>query len=242
MKNIIEVTVHEILSQPWRIVIGVVLGFAVNSAISYLTRPKSLPPFYAEYPYIPWLGSLVQFATSPREFLQRAAKAKGDCFTIQLFGKQMTFLMGTEGHAKFFKAPENVFDIREVSAEYPGICKYFLCPTVRPSDAFPKLSLQAYKMTITTFGPGVCYDCPQSKMAQQFALFKDNLSDAKFIEYMTLIQDEVATFFEEQWGDEGEGRSVNISIRFVYIDIQSMLAGARNSQKVEELRDGSAIL
>jgi hypothetical protein len=41
-------------------------------------------------------------------------------------------------------------------------------------------------------------------MAQQFALFKDNLSDAKFIEYMALIQDEVATYFENEWGDEGE--------------------------------------
>jgi sterol 14-demethylase len=87
----------------------------------------------------------------------------------------MTFLTGSEGHAKFFKAPEKTFDIRE-----------------------------AYAMTVTTFGPGVCYDCPQSKMAQQFALFKDNLSDAKFIEYMDLVQDEVASFFEEFWGDEGE--------------------------------------
>ncbi|KAG7373396.1 cytochrome P450 [Nitzschia inconspicua] len=170
-----ETFVGEILSQPWRIVVALALACILNSLISWMTRPKNLPPFYAEYPYIPWLGSLVQFATGPREFLQRAAKAKGDCFTIQLFGKQMTFLMGTEGHAKFFKAPEKTFDIRE-----------------------------AYKMTITTFGPGVCYDCPQSKMAQQFALFKDNLSHEKFVEYMSLIQEEVATFFEEQWGDEGE--------------------------------------
>jgi hypothetical protein len=110
-----ETLVTEILSQPWKIVVGVVLACGLNSLISYLTRPKSLPPFYAEYPYIPWLGSLVQFATGPREFLQRAAMAKGDCFTIQLFGKQMTFLTGTEGHAKFFKAPETTFDIREVS-------------------------------------------------------------------------------------------------------------------------------
>ena len=107
--------VTEVLSQPWRIVVAIVLAYALNSLISYLTRPKNLPPFYSEHPYIPWLGSLVQFATGPREFLQRAAMAKGDCFTIQLFGKQMTFLMGSDGHAKFFKAPEKTFDIREVS-------------------------------------------------------------------------------------------------------------------------------
>jgi hypothetical protein len=68
-----------------------------------------------EWPYLPWFGSLIQFATQPREFLQRAAAASGgtNVFTIQLFGRQMTFLMGTEGHAHFFRAKETVFDIRE---------------------------------------------------------------------------------------------------------------------------------
>ena len=59
-------------------------------------------------------------------------------------------------------------------------------------------------MTVITFGPGVCYDCPQSKMAQQFAFFKDGLSDECFVRYMELVQDEVAKFFEAEWGDEGE--------------------------------------
>ena len=62
----------------------------------------------------------------------------------------------------------------------------------------------AYKMTTVTFGPGVCYDCPQSKMAQQFAFFKDGLSDECFVKYMNLVQDEVAKFFESEWGNEGE--------------------------------------
>jgi len=158
--------------EPWMIASALVVAYLVHS---YLLRPKDLPPFYAEYPYIPWLGSLVQFATGPREFLQRAAAAKGDVFTIRLFGKSMTFLTGTDGHAHFFKARERVFDIRE-----------------------------AYAMTVITFGPGVCYDCPQSKMAQQFAFFKDGLSDECFVEYMKLVQEEVATFFEQEWGDEGE--------------------------------------
>jgi len=89
------------------------------------------PPFYAEFPYIPGLGSLVQFATNPGEFLQRARIRCGPVFTIQLFGRNMTFLFDVAGHAHFFRAPENVFDIRK-----------------------------AYAMTVTTFGPGVCYDVP----------------------------------------------------------------------------------
>jgi hypothetical protein len=31
-----------------------------------------------------------------------------------------------------------------------------------------------------------------------------SLSDAKFVEYMKLVQEEVATYFENEWGDEGE--------------------------------------
>lgn len=152
-----------------------VVSFFLSSSKSSCEKKKDLPPFYKETPYIPWLGSLVQFATSPREFLQRAATKHGDCFRIQLFGKQMVFLTGSDGHAKFFKEREKVFDIRE-----------------------------AYAMTVITFGPGVCYDCPQSKMAQQFAFFKDGLSDSKFVEYMQLVQEEVATYFDNEWGDEGE--------------------------------------
>lgn len=62
------------------------------------------------------------------------------------------------------------------------------------------------KKTLQLFvsGPGVCYDCPQSKMAQQFAFFKDGLSDESFVKYMDLVQEEVANFFEQEWGDEGE--------------------------------------
>jgi sterol 14-demethylase len=167
--------IKEFLSDPWRLAGAIVVALVIKSILDTLTRPKDLPPFYSETPYIPWLGSLVQFAINPREFLQRAAQAKGDVFTVQLLGKQMTFLTGSEGHAHFFKAREHEFDIRE-----------------------------AYKMTVTTFGPGVCYDCPQAKMAQQFAFFKDGLSDESFVKYMELVQEEVALFFEQEWGDEGE--------------------------------------
>jgi len=162
-----------------KIFVTVVFAFIANAFLTTLQKQsekrKKLPPFYSESPYIPWLGSLWQFATGPREFLQRAATKHGDCFRIQLFGKNMVFLTGSDGHAAFFKAPEKVFDIRE-----------------------------AYAMTVTTFGPDVCYDCPQRKMAEQFAFFKDGLSDAKFVEYMKIVQEEVAEFFENEWGDEGE--------------------------------------
>jgi hypothetical protein len=100
--------VLQVLSSPWHVAAAVAIAYAVHSVLSQLTRPKDLPPFYSEPGYIPWLGSLVQFATGPREFLQRAALANGDVFTIQLFGKSMTFLTGSEGHAHFSNN-ENTF-------------------------------------------------------------------------------------------------------------------------------------
>ena len=87
----------------------------------------------------------------------------------------MTFLMGSQGHEHFFRTKEHVFDIRE-----------------------------AYAMTVTTFGPGVCYDVKQSRMAEQFAFFKDGLSDKAFVKYIDLIQQEVERYFTTEWGNEGE--------------------------------------
>ena len=100
-------------SSNWSLVGSLALALTVNATVQWLLRPSNHPPFYWEWPYLPWLGSLVQFATQPREFLQRAAARCGNVFTIQLFGKKMTFLMGTDGHAHFFRAKEHVFDIRE---------------------------------------------------------------------------------------------------------------------------------
>ena len=41
-------------------------------------------------------------------------------------------------------------------------------------------------------------------MAEQFAFFKDGLSDVAFVKYMDLVQDEVATYFDKTWGDQGQ--------------------------------------
>ena len=164
----------------WKLLVGgLMVAYALQTLIGMITAPANRPPFYFELPYIPWLGSLVQFAVNPRHLIERATEAMKkqgkQCFTVHLFGTPMTFLTGSEGHAHFFKAREHVFDIRE-----------------------------AYAMTVITFGPGVCYDCPQKKMAEQFAFFKDGLGDSSFVKYMELVQEETVAYFEKHWGDSGE--------------------------------------
>lgn len=156
--------------------VGGLIGLVVLNWIKdILTRPKDLPPLYYEFPYIPWLGSIYQYATGPREFLQRAHAACGDCFTINLLGSSMTYMMSSDGHSTFFRAKEETYDIRE-----------------------------AYKCTVVTFGPDVCYDCPVSKMGEQLSFFKTGLTTDKFHSYVDIIQDEVAQYFDENWGDAGE--------------------------------------
>ena len=103
---------------PWKLILlAIAAGYAVQSLVAMTTAPANRPPFYYEWPYIPWLGSLVQFAINPRELIQRATSTMlqqgKQCFTVQLFGTPMTFLTGSEGHAHFFKQREHVFDIRD---------------------------------------------------------------------------------------------------------------------------------
>lgn len=164
----------------WKLVLlALTTAYALQSLIGMITAPANRPPFYYELPYIPWLGSLVQFAVNPRELIERASarmlQQGKQCFTVQLFGTPMTFLTGSEGLAHFFKQREHVYDIRD-----------------------------AYQMTVITFGPGVCYDIDQRKMAEQFSFFKDGLGDDNFVKYMELVQDEVKSYFEKFWGDSGE--------------------------------------
>ena len=64
-----------------------------------------------------------------------------------------------------------------------------------------KVSIHRSILNFTTFGPGVCYDVPQSRMAEQFAFFKDGLSDLAFVRYMELVQEEVERYFTKEWGD-----------------------------------------
>jgi hypothetical protein len=72
--------------------------------------PPNAPKLYSEFPFLPWIGSIVQFAREPRDFLVRAAKKSGEIFDVQLFGQKMTFLMSSEGHDFFFQQPEADFD------------------------------------------------------------------------------------------------------------------------------------
>ena len=158
------------------LVLVALLGLVVYWLLTTKKDPKGAPKLYSEFPYIPWLGSIVQFAQEPRDFLLRAQAKMGEVFDIQLFGQKMTFLMSTEGHDFFFQQPEADFD-----------------------------ASAAYKFTVTTFGPGVVYDAPPKIMYQQFGFFRLGLDAKKYVSYTRLIQEETAEYFDTNWGSSGTG-------------------------------------
>jgi hypothetical protein len=97
---------------------AVIVLTVVYNVKEWATRPKNLPPVYTEFPYLPWIGSIVQFAIQPREFLQRAHAAMGDIFTINLFGWSITFLMSSDGEFGLVVG-QNVRD--GASCQVPGV-------------------------------------------------------------------------------------------------------------------------
>jgi sterol 14-demethylase len=76
-------------------------------------RRQSYPPTYNPA-YLPLLGGFLEFAKDPLEALRRGYQRCGDCFTINMMGKRMTFLVGPEAHEVFFKASDDELSQEEV--------------------------------------------------------------------------------------------------------------------------------
>lgn len=121
---------------PYQIAIGLCcLGLSL-----LLLRPPNnpnLPPLVAYT--LPFVGSAVPFGVQPIKFLQDCQKTYGDCFTILMMGRKMTFCLGADGNHFVFNVP-----IANASAE----------------GAYRKL-------TTPVFGKGVVYDCPNAMLMEQ---------------------------------------------------------------------------
>ncbi len=107
----------------------------IGAVAVWLTRrrrdPPNAPRLFKEFPFIPWLGSIWQFAQEPSLFLQRGRQTMGEIFDVQLFGQKMTFLMSTEGHEFFFQQDEADFD---AAAAYKFTVRVMSRPCARLSS------------------------------------------------------------------------------------------------------------
>ncbi|KAL4638443.1 hypothetical protein ACB092_03G147200 [Castanea dentata] len=152
----------------------IVATLVVAKLISVLIMPKSkkrLPPVVKTWPLI---GGLVRFMKGPIVMIREEYPKLGSVFTLKLANKKITFLIGPEVSAHFFKAPESDLSQQEV-----------------------------YQFNVPTFGPGVVFDVDYSVRQEQFRFFTESLRVNKLKGYVDQMVTEAEDYFSK-WGDTGE--------------------------------------
>ena len=157
----------------------VVLLYGV--VVKYLTgRPKyavgsgrRVPPL-VKCGVIPGIGGLAKFVKGPLGAIDEAYAKHGQVFTIPVMHKRMTFLIGPQVSAHFFKGSDELVSQKEV-----------------------------YEFNVPTFGKGVVFDVDHRKRREQFKFFAEALKPSRLRTYVDQMVDEAELFFSK-WGDSGE--------------------------------------
>ncbi|KAL8060236.1 hypothetical protein ABFX02_02G011800 [Erythranthe guttata] len=151
-----------------------VATLVVAKLISALLLPgskKRLPPTVSAWPVI---GGLIRFLKGPVVMLREEYPKLGSVFTLKLVNKNITFLIGPEVSAHFFKAPESDLSQQEV-----------------------------YQFNVPTFGPGVVFDVDYTIRQEQFRFFTEALRVNKLKAYVDQMVMEAEEYFSK-WGQSGE--------------------------------------
>uniref|UniRef100_A0A5B6YIN7 sterol 14alpha-demethylase n=1 Tax=Davidia involucrata TaxID=16924 RepID=A0A5B6YIN7_DAVIN len=141
------------------------------SALVFRRSTKRLPPVVKTWPVI---GGLVRFLKGPIVMLREEYPKLGSVFTLNILNKNITFLIGPEVSAHFFKATESDLSQQEV-----------------------------YQFNVPTFGPGVVFDVDYSIRQEQFRFFTESLRVNKLKGYVDQMVMEAEEYFSK-WGDSGE--------------------------------------
>lgn len=124
----------------------------------------------------PFVGHLIDFGKHPLNFMLRAKKQYGGIFTMNICGNRVTVVGDVREHSKFFNPRNEILSPREV-----------------------------YKFMVPVFGEGVAYAAPYPRMREQINFLAEELTIAKFQNFVPAIQHEVRKFMETNWNkDEGE--------------------------------------
>eukprot|EP00934_Nitzschia_sp_Nitz4_P003321 Nitzschia sp. Nitz4//scaffold169_size48518//7008//8556//NITZ4_007063-RA/size48518-snap-gene-0.57-mRNA-1//-1//CDS//3329538361//3311//frame0 len=155
------------------------LVFGLVAIWWFLLRPrgggKGSPPLVTDskvFP-IPLVGVISEFMKSPNDMMTRCVKDYGQVFTIPLFHKRMTFLIGPQAQSLFFKAGDDVLSQDE-----------------------------CYTFMQAVFGPDVVYDAPRKKRQMQFQTMANGLRTSRMKTYIAKIQEETLKYVNERWTGE----------------------------------------
>lgn len=134
--------------------------------------PKGAPPVWrGGWPVI---GHFLDFAASPVGCMKTGYAACGPVFTMTFLNQRMTFLLGCDAQAPFFRAEDE-----ELSQNEP------------------------YKFMTPIFGKGIVFDAPLSVKNQQLKFVSGALRPAALRTYVPQIIAETRGFLDA-WGAEGE--------------------------------------
>ncbi|PRQ39762.1 putative sterol 14-alpha-demethylase [Rosa chinensis] len=153
------------------IVATLVLAVLIGVIIIRRRSGHRLPPTVKALPLI---GGLLRFLKGPIVMIREEYPKLGSVFTLNLFHKKITFLIGPEVSAHFFKAPESDLSQQEV-----------------------------YQFNVPTFGPGVVFDVDYTVRQEQFRFFTEALRVNKLKGYVDQMVTEAEDYFSK-WGDSGE--------------------------------------
>ncbi|KAM1892732.1 hypothetical protein ACFX14_035857 [Malus domestica] len=134
----LKILENECLIENKRLIRFPVFYVAVAKLISALIMSRSgkhLPPVVNTWPV---LGGLLRFLKGPIIMLCEEYPKLLSVFTLNLFNKNITFLIGSEVSAHFFKASEADLSQHEV-----------------------------YQFNVSTFGPGVVFDVDYTVRQEQ---------------------------------------------------------------------------
>jgi len=142
----------------------------------FVLRPrhggKDEPPLVTSSPVvpIPLIGHIIEFFKSPNDMITRCYHDYGPIFTIPLFFKRLTYLVGPTTQEAFFKASDDVMSQQEV-----------------------------YGFMTAVFGPNVVYDASKKNRQVQFQSMANGLRGTRMKSYVHKIEEETRNYLKQYW-------------------------------------------
>jgi len=156
-----------------------IVGAVLTLLWYFLLRPrkggKDAPPTVVSSPVvpIPIFGVMAEFFKSPNTMFKRCYRDVGPVFTIPMFFKRLTFLVGPEAQEIFFKASDDVLSQNEV-----------------------------YDFMQPVFGSGIVYDATKKDRQVQFQTMANGLRTSRLKAYIKKIEQETRNYLKENWAGE----------------------------------------
>lgn len=122
---------------------------------------------------LPFIGNYIEFAKGPVEFIEKGYQQYGHVFTVQMLHKNLTFLLGPEASAPFYRLGDDYMSQSEV-----------------------------YSFMTPVFGKGVVYDAEPKKRAIQYQTMATGLKSNRLKVYVPKIEMEMKEYLKS-WGDSG---------------------------------------